>query len=421
MKSIIYMLTLIIVLLTNSITSAQSADTVRLNDIQAIARTHYPLLKQKGFYQQIADNKVRELNSEYLPQAAITGSATLQSEVTKFPGQNALGYFIAPDQYAAGLEVKQNLPFDGVTAKQKQLERQNGELQSQQVEADLIKLKERVSQYFGLIYLQQENKAIQQLRIKELEVKMKRVKSAVENGAALSSNYLVLESEALTARQKIDEINYNLVSMTKSLSLLTGTTIDTSTVFIMQEEIPLASEIKRPEHKIFELQSSNLKLRESLIDRNNLPKLFVYGRGYYGRPGYNFLDNSFRTYGIIGAGLNWNLSNYYTSRRQKSGLHINNDLINSQKEIFDVNLQTTIIQQQEEISRLESAVISDQQIADARAKVRKISSSQLDNGVITSADYIIDLNADNQAQFNLQLHRVQLLIARENYNTTLGY
>lgn len=421
MKSYPCRLTVFLMLLIFNNATAQTADTVRLKDIQLLARTHYPLLKQKDFYQAIATNKVKQLNTDYLPQAVISGSATDQSEVTKFPGAAGGGFYIAPDQYAAGLELKENIPYDGVTEKQKQLEKQNGELQIQQVEADLIKLKERINQYFGLAYLQFENRSIQQLRIAELEAKMKKVKSAVDNGAALASNYLVLESESLTAQQKVDEINSNLVSITKSLSLLTGITIDTTSVFIMDDDITLASEVKRPEHRIFELQSNNLQLRESLIDRGNLPRLFVFGRGYYGRPGYNFLDNSFRTYGMIGAGLSWNLSNYYNSHRQKNTLHLNNDIVTSQKEIFDMNLQTTIIQQQEEIARLQSTLVSDEHIAEARARVRKISSSQLDNGVITSADYIVDLNADNQAQFNLRLHRVQLLIAKENYNTTLGY
>jgi len=45
----------------------------------------------------------------------------------------------------------------------------------------------------------------------------------------------------------------------------------------------------------------------------------------------------------------------------------------------------------------------------------------LDNGTITSSDHIIDLNGETQAQFSLHLHQIQLVMAKENYKTTLGY
>ena len=158
-----------------------------------------------------------------------------------------------------------------------------------------------------------------------------------------------------------------------------------------------------------------------MVNKNNLPKLYVFARAYYGRPGYNFLNNDFRPYGMLGAGLNWNLSAYYTSSKEKKNLLINNDLVTNQKKIFDMNLQATMVQQQEEISRLDRMLEMDQKIVAAKTQVRKASSSQLDNGIITSSDYIVDLNAENQAQFNLKLHEIQLMMAKEMYNTTLGY
>ncbi|MFN8397108.1 MAG: hypothetical protein U0176_20970 [Bacteroidia bacterium] len=41
-----------------------------------------------------------------------------------------------------------------------------------------------------------------------------------------------------------------------------------------------------------------------------------------------------------------------------------------------------------------------------KTAIRKTSSSQLDNGAITSSDYIVDLNGENRAQFNLKLHQI---------------
>lgn len=396
---------------------------VTLEQLQSMAKENYPLLKQKQMYSDIAHNKVKQLNTNFLPQASITGQATYQSEVTEFnfPLPGVTAFKQKPDQYAVGLELKENLLDYGAIKTQKQIEKESSELQSSQIDADLLKLKERINQLYGNIYLQQENKKIMQLRIAELDAKRQKMQSAVNNGAALQSNFLVLEAEHLSTEQKIEEINSNLVAWFKTLSLLTNKTMDTTFVFESSKPKELQSAIIRPEFKMYELQSSTLKLKQKMISRNNLPRLFVFGRGYYGRPGYNFLNNDFRPYGMVGAGLNWNLSAYYTSGKDKKNLAINNDIVSNQKRIFEINLQSTLIQQQEEIAKLEKMIVMDRKIAEAKTTIRKASSSQLDNGVITSSDFIVDLNGENQAQFNLKLHEIQLLMAKENYNTTLGY
>ncbi len=415
----------VLALLSLQIT-AQQTQEVTLIQLQTLAKEYYPLLSQKQIYADIASNKVKQLSSNFLPQISLTGQATYQSEVTELnipiPGVVGGGFKQKPDQYAVGLEVKENIFDYGAVKAQKQIERESADLQTKQVDADLIKLKERINALYGNIFLQQENKKILLLRTTELDSKRNKMKSAVSNGAALQSNFLVLESEYLSTEQKIEEINSNLTVWFKTLSILTNKTFDTTTVFVdVKKETALQSTIIRPEFKVFELQSATLQLREKMVGKNNLPKLFVFGRGYYGRPGYNFLNNEFRPYGMVGAGLNWNISAYYTSGKETKNLKLNNDIVSNQKRIFELNLQTTIIQQQEEITKLQRMITMDAKIVETKTAIRKSSSSQLDNGIITSSDFIVDLNAENQSQFNLKLHEIQLMMAKENYNTTLGY
>lgn len=403
---------------------SQQKGNLTLEDLQALAKENYPLLKQKQLYTDIGTNKVKQLSTNFLPQASVVGQATYQSEVTEFnfPIPGAPSFKQKPDQYAFGLELKETLFDYGAIKTQKQIEKENADIQSQQVDVEYLKLKDRINQLYGNIRLQQDNKKIMDLRINELDAKRKKMQSAVNNGAALQSNFLILESEFLTTQQKIEEINSNLVAWFKTLALLTNTPMDTTIVFTDEKkETVLQSQNIRPEYKLYDLQSNSLKLKESMIFKNNLPKIFVFGRGYYGRPGYNFLNNDFRPYGMVGAGLSWNLTAYYTSGKETKNLRLNNDILSNQRKIFDINIQSTLIQQQEEISKLERMIAMDAKIVEAKTAVRKASSSQLDNGVITSSDYIVDLNSENQAQFNLKLHQIQLMMAKQNYNTTLGY
>lgn len=423
MKIINYIISYSLILLSLQ-TKAQTKQEYTLEQLQALAKENYPLLKQKQMYTDIGSNKAKQIGTNFLPQINVAGQATYQSEVTELsiPVPGTTGFKQKPDQYALGLEIKENLLDYGIIKTQKQIERESAEIQSQQVDAEFLKLKDRVNQLYGNVCLQQENKKILYLRMNELEAKRKKLESAVTNGAALQSSFLVLESEYLSTQQKLEEINSNLNAWYKTLSIITNKQMDTSVVFTdVKKEVPLQSVNMRPEYRLYELQSSSLKLKESMITKNNLPKVFVFGKGYYGRPGFNFLNNDFRPYGLVGAGLSWNLTAYYTSGKDKKNLRINNDIITNQKKIFDLNLQTMLVQQQEEIIKLERMIAMDLKIVDAKTAIRKASSSQLDNGVITSSDYIVDLNAENQAQFNLKLHEIQLLMAKQNYNTTLGY
>jgi outer membrane protein TolC len=44
----------------------------------------------------------------------------------------------------------------------------------------------------------------------------------------------------------------------------------------------------------------------------------------------------------------------------------------------------------------------------------------LENGTATTNDYLTAVNAQDQAQQNLLLHQIQLLMAQYNYQTTSG-
>jgi outer membrane protein TolC len=404
---------------------SQDKKGISLEELQKAAKENYPLLKQKDMQQAMGDNRIFQLKTNFLPQMNVTGQATYQSEVTQFnipiPGVTG-GFSQKPDQYSLGLEVRETIFDYGAVKTQHRIEKQNIEILKAQIDVDYQKVKERINQIYAAIRLNQENKIILLDRVVELNLKIKKMRSAVNNGAALKSNLLTLEAELLSTHQRLEEVNSNLVSAFKVLSLLTNKQLDTAVVFTEYlSSYQLQNQNIRIEYKLFDLQSSNFQLKSSMVTRNNLPKLFVFARGYYGRPGYNFMNNDFRNYGLVGAGLSWNLSNYYTAGKEKKNMILNQDLILNQKQLFDLNLQTILVQQQEEISKLQKMISLDEKIVQVKTEIRKASSSQLDNGIITASDFISDLNNENQAQLNRVMHEIQWMIAKQNYNTSLGY
>ncbi|MDP4186252.1 MAG: hypothetical protein Q8862_13995, partial [Bacteroidota bacterium] len=68
--------------------------------------------------------------------------------------------------------------------------------------------------------------------------------------------------------------------------------------------------------------------------------------------------------------------------------------------------------QQEEITRLENLLKSDEDIVGARERIAHRSASALDNGTLTAADYMTDLNSEVQSRILQETHRIQLAQAK---------
>src|SRR6188474_3302084 len=80
---------------------AQEVVKLSLNEAYDLALKNYPLIKQRELVKQTAEINIDNLSKGYLPQFAINGQSTFQSEVTKITLPTA-GVTIQPlsrDQY----------------------------------------------------------------------------------------------------------------------------------------------------------------------------------------------------------------------------------------------------------------------------------------------------------------------------------
>ncbi len=95
-------------------------------------------------------------------------------------------------------------------------------------------------------------------------------------------------------------------------------------------------------------------------------------------------------------------------------------MVDIQKETFVLNTNTQLRQQQSEIDKLKELIVTDEAIIDLRKSVKDASKAQLENGVITSNDYLREVNAEDQARQALITHQLQLLQAQINYQIIVG-
>ena len=69
---------------------------------------------------------------------------------------------------------------------------------------------------------------------------------------------------------------------------------------------------------------------------------------------------------------------------------------------------------------MQQLVNTDQEIIELRIKVKDAAKAQLENGVITANDYLLEVNAEDKARRSYITHQLQLLQAKINYKTISG-
>ena len=396
-----------------------SQQKITLNECYDLVEKNYPLAKQINLIQQKSIAEIEALNKSKLPKIDVNAQATYQSDVIGLPTSLSGVQSLNKDQYRATLDVNQ-LIYNGrlIEANSKLKEAQTKTLQ-QQIAVNLYQLKSRINYSYMMILLFQDQKELLVAKQNTINSKIKEVKSGVKNGAILLASEQVLEAELLKLEQALTENSFQRIKELQNLSSLTTTSFDLNT--ILEKPITtLETTGTRPELQFFESQQAQIETSKDVISKSNLPKLNAFGQAGYGNPGLNMLDNSFQGFYIVGLKLNWNVFDWNKSKTDKEALDIAKQIVTTEKETFETNNQMQLNELQSEISKMEAIIKTDLQIIQLREKVVQSYDSQMRNGVITSSDYVTELNNLFDAKSNQKVHGTQLELAKINYQTIKG-
>jgi outer membrane protein TolC len=408
------------ILLSNS---AFSQEKLNLEVCYNLINKNYPLAKQTNLLAKQNEIDIEIIKTGKMPKIDFDIQATYQSDVTKMP-ITVPGYDIeAPnlDQYKANISLNQLIYAGGKVNATANVKIAELKTQQKQIEVSLYQLKNQVNQlYFSILNLQEKNKLLSAKK-NQLLVQLKEVKSGIEFGVVLPSSDKVLEVELIKIEQQFLEIELNKISLIETLSKLIGTEIKTNITL----ENPIvstnfSSEINRPELDLFQLKKEQIEISESLISKQNAPTIMGFANGGLGNPGLDMLENAFKTYYWVGVKLNWNIFNGSKTKKERKSLLINKEIIDNETETFNLNTNIELNQQQSEINKINAFIESDYSIVKLRENILKTTESQLKNGVITSSAYITELTNLYEAENNLNTHKIQLLLAKANYNITQG-
>lgn len=396
-------------------------EQLTLEKCYQLVETNYPLAKQNSILANQLEVQTEAFNKDKLPKISLNAQATYQSEVTQVPFSlpNATIEPLNKDQYRATLDVNQLIYNGNVIEAQTNLKTAQTKTQQQQVKVTLYQLKSVVNQYyFGILLLQKKQELVTAKKALLLE-KIKEIQAAVKFGAVLPSSEQVIEAEIIKINQQSNDIRYEKLKLFNHLNKLTDSNFNENTVLVEEKSIK-SQQGNRPEYELFELQNQQIDANKSLISRSNYPKVNAFAQGGYGNPALNMLNNSFETFYMAGIRLNWTLFDWNKTKKEKEVLEISKQLIETEKETFEVNLNSQLQEVNFEIERIEQQIVSDAEIIQLREKIVRSAEAQMKNGVITSSDYLNEVTQLFETKINEQTHKVQLELAKANYQIIKG-
>lgn len=403
---------------------AQVNDSLTFEKCLALATENSPLIKQRGLLPEISQKRIDNLNTNFLPMIYLNGQATYQSDVTKIPikipGMSVEE--MNKDQYKVTLDVNQTVYDGGNTSQQKKVENITLESDKQFLESELYKIKEKISQlYFGIILLQENEKLLTVMK-NEISNKLQKVEAGVKNGVSLPTNADVLKVELIKIDQQLSDIKESKLADINMLGEFINLSLPKNLIFY-PPAVPVISEKfenARLEMKVYDLQWEKLAAMKKLAEVKTRPHLSAFAQAGYGRPGLNMLDNKLDDFYMAGIKLNWNLWNWNQNKNDKQLLDLQKDVINTQRNNFEKNLKISLEQQKGNLHKYEDLIEKDKEIITLSENIVKTYSAQLDNGIITSTEYITELNNQLQSKINLENHRLQLIKVKVDYLITNG-
>ena len=399
----------------------QSA-AISLEECYTLARNNYPLVRQYELTEAMSRYSFENAAMGYVPQISLGAQATLQSDVTEFPGAfdrllAAAGVEmkgLSHDQYKVQLDIRQTIWDGGYSKAQREAVKAQAEVSRLTLDKDIDALKTRINQmYFGILVME-ENIRTSLYMDTLMTSNMKVVESAVRNGTALASDIDNIRVELLTLRQERSQLQSAVRTYKDMLAIMIGRRIEDSEEFETPEAVLVDTSLnQRTELLLFDARIREIQQQKRMLDVAVMPKFALFAQGWYGKPGLNIFDdmvyNRMSWNGIAGITFQWDISAFYTRKNDLRNIGLSQRSIELQRDVFQWNTSLQQTQIQNEIERMYEMKASDDEIVRLRESVRKVSESKYRNGVITVNELLRDIMNENRAKTGRSRHELELL------------
>ncbi|NPA35890.1 MAG: TolC family protein [Chlorobi bacterium] len=398
------------------------AQEVTLDECINAAKQNWPAFKKKLSIDEQKKLIDETLNKSYLPKLNLSGQATYQSETITFPempGVPSIYPDFPNDNYNVELSVNQIIWDGGAVKSEKEIQHAANDIDLQKLNVETYGLVGKVNQlYSNYLYL---NKSEDVLLISkdELEKNIKTLQSAYENGTILKSDLDNIKAEKLKLDKDIIRIQALKLNTLKSINLITGLNLDKSYNFA-EPVIKEPANAVRPELSLLDAQYQYTSSTVNKFKTNRMPKFFAFGKAGYGRPGYDFMNTDMHGYAMIGAKFTWDVFDWNLFKKQKQNVMLQQQIIQDSKETLQKQITIEENQYIAEIAQYKKQIAIDKNIIKLKESVYKAGESQMNNGTITSTEYLKMFNEWKRAKLTSELDKLKLITAELNYIHSKG-
>jgi outer membrane protein TolC len=420
-----------LILLILASTPLMSQRILTLKECYDSVAVNAPAALEKGLISDISSLKSKNIGANYLPGIDLNVSYLYNSDVVDL--SNMLGALssmipagalpeIPHDQYRATIDVNQLIWDGGVTRNARQTEQIALELNLQQNEADIYKLRDQVNNYYFTILLNDKQTEITKVLLSEIDSRISSAQSAVNNGVLLKINLDVLTAEKIKAEQSLTDLILRRKALLSVLSSLTGCgDLNNAILALPQPVMAYDTNIVNPDMKLFDLRNRQLEAGKELLRSQRMPRAFGFATiGYGNPPGGNMLSDKADSYYSLGVGLKWNIFDWNKNSNERKVLTLQQRVTEARRSATDEGLQRVLKIKRSEIELLLQAEITDTKLIEIRTGITVSAASQLENGTITATEYLTELNAEKQARITAEMHRINLARTRVEYLIITG-
>jgi outer membrane protein TolC len=400
-------------------------DTLTLTACLDGVMQHAPRRSDRDLIDEQGRLTVENVKAGWYPELTLNGKVSYQSDVVSIAIDQPGFTFTLPEmpheQYGLNLDIRQPI-YDGGFSRQKRVYEQAATAAAMhQVDVDLYALREHSARLYFSILLMQENRNNLEIALENLYSREKALAAAVTHGVAEESDLQVIRVEILKTLQSLSETDAGRTGLLEMLSVYLGRELADGVLLSRPYlEMEVSETLERPEMEWFELQSDLIDAGKELTAVQRMPKLFAFGQAGIGKPGYNLLNDKIDSYYMLGAGVQWQIWDWNSVKREKQIMEKKKQVIHHSRETFVMNARAGMEQQLRQMEYLKKTVSLDDRILEMRIGITANAASKLENGVITATEYLQILNEENRIRISRSTHQLQLLHAMANYQILNG-
>lgn len=388
-------------------------DSLHLTEAYQLLEENYPLLQNVAVLQAVYQLDAQLIDLANKPTINLMGNAQIQSET---PQIDAEGLPISVDLPLYSIktygEAQYNLYDGGV--QEAQLVQKQARLQAdkQQLEVEKFKLQERLNQLFLNVLLLREQTAIFALTQADLATRRAVLEAGVRYGTVLESEVTKLQVRELELTAEEQKIEHQQRGFVQTIATLIGRPLADDVVLLLPKlsERTTVPVINRPEERLFQLQKQALLSTNQLLEAQRKPKLNAFAQAGVGYPNpLNFFDSGIAPYAVGGVRFQWAITDWGKMDVEKQKRMVQTQQFDNQYHTLLFNIESNVAKYQSEIENLQQQIENTEQIAQLQNDILQQLAVQLDNGVITSTDYLIQTNAELRTRQQLEILQAQLV------------